>query len=270
MAPSSGNAAAFAPALAREPSAHANRHRQHAQPAIQQGDIVTSRQGRRSGGSGIIGARLALCGAIATCLALLGGCVGAESPDVTNPGGSAAFPTTAVSGPTTAPSAASSGGLLSSSGSCLAPAQPTGECAVPSGLASPGPSQRPSSPPATPRPTATSLPRPTATVPQATPATPPGAAALVVTQADNGTTLHLAVGQQFLVDLGSTVDWSVTIADQGIVGRVPGILVIRGAQGIYAALVPGTTILTAIGSPVCSSGACPQFRIAFSITIVAG
>jgi hypothetical protein len=101
------------------------------------------------------------------------------------------------------------------------------------------------------------------------PATPPGAAA-VVTLADNRTTLHLPVGQQFLVDLGSTVDWTVTIADQGIARRVPGVLVIRGAQGIYAALAPGTTTLSAIGSPVCTSGACPQFRIAFSITIVVG
>jgi hypothetical protein len=83
-------------------------------------------------------------------------------------------------------------------------------------------------------------------------------------------TLHLAVGQRLLVDLGSTVDWTVTIADQGIVRRVPGVLVIRGAQGIYAALTPGTTTLSAIGSPVCTSGACPQFRIAFSITIVVG
>jgi len=39
---------------------------------------------------------------------------------------------------------------------------------------------------------------------------------------------------------------------------------------LYAALAPGTTTLSAIGSPVCTSGACPQFRIAFSITIVVG
>ncbi len=241
------------------------------EPAIQQGDIVTSRQGRGSGGRGIIGARLGLGGTFAICVTLLGGCVGAASPAVTNPGESVALATAAVSGPTTAPSVASSGGLLSSGGSCLASAQPSGECAVPGGpLTSPGPSQPPSSPPATPRATATPLPRPTATVPPATTATPPGAAALVVTPADSGTTLHLVVGQQFLVDLGSTVDWSVAVADQAIVRRVPGVLVIRGAQGIYSALAPGTTILSAIGSPICSSGACPQFRIAFSLTIVVG
>lgn len=229
---------------------------------------MKSRQGTRSGGTVNIGGRLALGGAIAMCLALLGGCVGASSPAVTNPGGSAGRPTAAVSGPTTAPSAGSSGGPLSSSGSCLASAQPTGECGVPGGPSSPGPSQRPAPSPTTPRPTATPLPRPTATATPASPATQPGAGALVVTLADNGTTLHLSVGQQLLVDLGSTVDWSVAIADQGIVGRVPGVLVIRGAQGIYAALAPGTTVLSAIGIPVCSSGACPQFRIAFSITIV--
>ena len=208
---------------------------------------MTSSLGTRSGGGGTIGARLALGGALAICVALFGGCVGAASPAVTSPGGSAPLPTATVSGPTTAPPAGSS-----------------------AGPASPGPSQRPSSPPATPRPTATPLPRPTATVTPTASATPPGAAAVVVTLADNRTTMHVAVGQQFLVDLGSTVDWTVTIADQGIARRVPGVLVIRGAQGIYAALAPGTTTLSAIGSPVCTSGACPQFRIAFSITIVVG
>ena len=228
---------------------------------------MTSRQGGRGGSSGTIGARLALGGTLATCLALLGGCVGAASPAATNPGGSAALATAAVSGPTTAPSASSSGGTPTSSGSCLDSAQPTGQCSAPGGLASPGSSQAPASPLATP-PAGTPAPRPTATVTPASPAASPRAAALIVTQADNGATIHLAVGEQLLVDLGSTVTWSVAIADQGIVGRVPGVLVIQGAQGIYAALAPGTTTLSAIGSPVCSSGACPQFRIAFRITIV--
>jgi len=79
-----------------------------------------------------------------------------------------------------------------------------------------------------------------------------------VTAADNGTTLHLAVGQQFLLDLGSAVDWTVTVADQRVVGRVIGVFVIRGAQGIYEARTAGTTLLSAVGSPPCpSGGACP-------------
>ena len=88
-----------------------------------------------------------------------------------------------------------------------------------------------------------------------------------VTQADNGTTLHLAVGQQFLLDLGSSEDWTVTVANQDVVARVPGVLVVKGAQGLYAARAGGTTVLSAIGSPHCTSGVCPLFRIAFKITI---
>jgi len=77
------------------------------------------------------------------------------------------------------------------------------------------------------------------------------------------------VGQQFLLDLGSSVDWAVTLADQRIVERVVGVLVVQGAQGIYAARAPGTTVLTAVGSPPCASGgACPLFRLGFRLTIV--
>jgi hypothetical protein len=112
------------------------------------------------------------------------------------------------------------------------------------------------------------------TVPIRTPipsAGQPAAAPLVVTAADNGTTLHLAVGQQLLLDLGSAVDWAVTVADQRVVGRVIGVLVIRGAQGIYEARTAGTTLLSAIGSPPCpSGGACPLFRLGFRLTIVVG
>lgn len=93
------------------------------------------------------------------------------------------------------------------------------------------------------------------------------ASPLVVTQADNGTTLHLAVGQQFLLDLGSSVDWAVTVADEHIVGRVPGVLVIEGAQGIYQGLLCGTTLLNVVGSPHCTSGICPLYRIAFHLTV---
>ena len=88
-----------------------------------------------------------------------------------------------------------------------------------------------------------------------------------MTQADNGTTLHLAVGQQFLLDLGSSEDWTVSVANQDVVSRVPGVLVVKGAQGIYAARATGTTVLSAIGSPHCTTGVCPLFRIAFTITI---
>jgi hypothetical protein len=113
--------------------------------------------------------------------------------------------------------------------------------------------------------------RPTPATPAATSPVPsqaePTVAALVVTAADNGTILRLAVGQQFLLNLGSAADWAVTVADQQIVQRVIGVLVIRGAQGIYEARTAGTTSLSAVGSPPCTSGICPLYRLGFRVTI---
>jgi hypothetical protein len=66
------------------------------------------------------------------------------------------------------------------------------------------------------------------------------------------------------------MDWAVTVADQSVVSRVVGVLVIQGAQGIYEARAPGTTVLSAIGSPHCTSGICPLYRVAFQVTISVG
>ncbi len=93
---------------------------------------------------------------------------------------------------------------------------------------------------------------------------------LVVTLADNGSTLHLAVGQRFLLDLGDSAVWTVTVADPHVVAQVAGIAVPPGAQGVFAALAHGSTTLSAIGSPPCASGICPLFRIAFRVTIEVG
>ena len=113
--------------------------------------------------------------------------------------------------------------------------------------------------------------RPTQASPATTSPVPSQAGAtagvLVVTAADDGTVLHLAVGQQFLLNLGPAMDWTVTVADQQIVQRVIGVLVIRGAQGIYEARTAGSTSLSAVGSPPCASGICPLYRLGFRVTI---
>jgi hypothetical protein len=88
-----------------------------------------------------------------------------------------------------------------------------------------------------------------------------------VTIADDGTTLHLAVGQQFLLDLGSGMNWTVKVADEKVVGRVTSTALPAGDQGIYEARTPGTTVLSAVGSPHCTSATCPFFRLGFSVTI---
>jgi hypothetical protein len=117
-------------------------------------------------------------------------------------------------------------------------------------------------------------PAPTPATPAATVTVPspgqPTASPLVVTTADNGTSLHLAIGQEFLLNLGSAADWAVTVADQRIVQRIGGVLVVLGAQGIYEAQTAGTTSLSAVGSPPCLTGVCPLYRLGFRITITVG
>ena len=98
----------------------------------------------------------------------------------------------------------------------------------------------------------------------------PTASPLVVTAADNGTSLHLAIGQEFLLNLGSAADWVVTVADQRIVQRIGGVLVVRGAQGLYEARTAGTTSFSAVGSPPCPTDVCPLYRLGFQVTITVG
>ncbi len=90
---------------------------------------------------------------------------------------------------------------------------------------------------------------------------------MVVTLAANGTTLRLAIGERFLLELGGNVTWVVTVGNPQVVARVRGVPVPSGAQGVFAALAPGTTTLTAVGMPPCASGICPLFRLGFRVTI---
>ena len=122
-----------------------------------------------------------------------------------------------------------------------------------------------------------SLPTPsvTGTLPSAPAALPtptalllaPDAAPLVVTIANDGTTLNLAVGQRFTLNLGNGVDWTVKVADEQVVQHVTGVPLPAGAQGVYEARTPGSTVLSAVGIPHCTSGVCPLFRLGFSVTI---
>ena len=81
--------------------------------------------------------------------------------------------------------------------------------------------------------------------------TPTAANSKTVTLADDGQTITLSVGETFLLKLGEDYNWTVTVADQTIVSRVKNISVVRGAQGVYEALLAGKTSLTANGDPVC-------------------
>jgi hypothetical protein len=89
----------------------------------------------------------------------------------------------------------------------------------------------------------------------------------IVTLADDGQTITLQVNETFLLKLGEEYDWNITIDDQTIVSRVPNVLVVRGAQGLYRAHKEGSSTLTAIGDPICRRAQPPcgapsrEFRI---------
>ncbi len=106
-----------------------------------------------------------------------------------------------------------------------------------------------------------------------TPAAPTSTAAVpeakIVTSADDNKTITLQVNETFLLKLGEGYYWNITIDDQTIISRVPNVLVVRGAQGIYRAHEPGRATLTAFGKPICPPGQpCPELVRVFRLYII--
>ena len=76
-------------------------------------------------------------------------------------------------------------------------------------------------------------------------------------------------GETFRLVLGDPANWSVEIADETVVRRVIGLTVEPGSQGIFEALRPGRTTLTATGGLVCPPGqACPAIARVFQVTLL--
>ncbi|MBX7110619.1 MAG: hypothetical protein K1X87_02085 [Dehalococcoidia bacterium] len=92
----------------------------------------------------------------------------------------------------------------------------------------------------------------------------------VVTLDDNGITLELRTGEEFELRLGANYSWLVDIADPSVVDRSVVIAIYppppRG-EGVYRALRPGRTTLTATGRPICDP-ACMMPSAVFSMTVV--
>lgn len=92
----------------------------------------------------------------------------------------------------------------------------------------------------------------------------------VVTLEDHGATIELRVDEEFELRLGGNYTWLVDIADPTVVDRSVVILIFppppRG-EGVYRALRPGTTTLTATGTPSCYP-ACLMPSALFSVTVV--
>lgn len=103
----------------------------------------------------------------------------------------------------------------------------------------------------------------------------PATGVLRLTTADDGRTVDLVVGQRFLLALGSSLNWTVAVADPAVVSRVVNILVVRGAQGVYVAKSPGTTTLSATGEASCRQARPPcaiaarGFRVTLAVQATA-
>jgi hypothetical protein len=92
-----------------------------------------------------------------------------------------------------------------------------------------------------------------------------------ITLDDKGKTFHLKVGESFLLNLGTDVyNWTVTVDNESVLHLKMGVMVIKGAQGIYDALAPGTVNLSASGDPIClqSNPPCASPSILFTVTII--
>jgi len=72
-----------------------------------------------------------------------------------------------------------------------------------------------------------------------------------VTLENNNQTIELKVGDTFLLKLGEEHMWNIDIDNDDVVSRVKNIAVIRGAQGVYEALMPGSATLSASGDLPC-------------------
>ena len=102
--------------------------------------------------------------------------------------------------------------------------------------------------------------------------TPTPSAQRTITLADNGQTIPLAVGDRFLLELGGPYIWKVQIADPSVIAQLPTPLSPINSQGLFEAVGPGTTTLTAFGDPPCRSlkPACGLPSLLFRITLVVG
>lgn len=91
-----------------------------------------------------------------------------------------------------------------------------------------------------------------------------------VTAADSDTTIHLKVGDTFVLKLGDDKNWSnVAVDNTNVIGTVATFAAIPGAQGMYVAKAAGTATITAVGTAICNPGEmCPQYALLYKVTFV--
>ena len=92
---------------------------------------------------------------------------------------------------------------------------------------------------------------------------------IIITPANQGQILHLAVGETFLLRLGDGI-WDVQITKPQILELDHGAKLSSGDQGIYRARAAGLTELVAVAAPHCigDSPPCRVMTPAFHVLIV--
>jgi hypothetical protein len=94
---------------------------------------------------------------------------------------------------------------------------------------------------------------------------------LTITLDDAGKTFTLAIGEKFQVALKKNgYEWTVRGFDSSVVTRLPDAPAVSGAQGIFQALVAGTTQLSAVGELPChkSTPPCLAPTLLFQVTLI--
>lgn len=82
-----------------------------------------------------------------------------------------------------------------------------------------------------------------------------------LTQADNGSTVTVSVGDTVTLRLGTDLDWSnsAMVSDPSVLRLVP-LTLVRGVQGVWRAVSAGQSTLSATGKPICAQAQpCPLF-----------
>jgi hypothetical protein len=105
---------------------------------------------------------------------------------------------------------------------------------------------------------------------------PPGRAAPaagtlhVLTLADNGTAITVAVGDRVELRLDVSLNWTVSVSDPSVLRRPPGILLVREVQGLWDAIAPGSATISAVGDAPCRSATppCSVPSIVFSAAVI--
>jgi hypothetical protein len=89
--------------------------------------------------------------------------------------------------------------------------------------------------------------------------------------ADNGRTIQFSVGERFGLVLGADFDWTLGPIDESVVQRVRNITVVRGGQGVFNIVGPGTTLFSAVGDPPCRKATppCGAPSLLFQVSISA-